>query len=59
MYARAGKWAAAHKVAMGYLPEQEVKASSPGFCFPDSFQPLVSSLPVRSKLRHDLMMLAA
>ena len=28
MYAGAGKWAAAHKVAMGYLPEQEVKVSS-------------------------------
>ena len=28
MYAGAGKWAAAHKVAMGYLPEQEVKVTS-------------------------------
>ena len=24
MYADAGKWTAAHKVAMGYLPEAEV-----------------------------------
>ena len=24
MYAGAGKWAAAHKVAMGYLSEQEI-----------------------------------
>ena len=28
MYAGAGKWAAAHKVAMGYLPEQEVQVCS-------------------------------
>ena len=28
MYAAAGKWAAAHKVAMGYLSEQEINVSS-------------------------------
>ena len=36
MYAGAGKWAAAHKVAMGYLPEQEVKVNTPLFCFAHS-----------------------
>lgn len=32
MYTGAGKWAAAHKVAMGYLPEQEVQVSSCPCC---------------------------
>ena len=27
MYAAAGKWSAAHKVAMGFLPEAEVHVS--------------------------------
>ena len=31
MYAAAGKWTAAHKVAMGFLPEDEVHVSH---CFP-------------------------
>ena len=29
MYAAAGKWAAAHKVATGFLPEEEVHVSLP------------------------------
>lgn len=28
MYSRAGKWDAAHKVAMGYLTDEEIHVSS-------------------------------